>query len=373
MKRAAGGLALSLVAAILAFALAEGFVRWMRPGLAIGPTEYSNPFWRHDDRLGWANIPNQSGVFSRDEFTTRVTINSMGFRDVERDPDWKGPGPRPWRIAVLGDSFTWGHGVNDDEVFTRLLEQRLGNVQVWNLGVSGYSTDQELLLYQELGPRIRPDVVLLMVSRNDYASNTTSAQGGYDKPRFVERDGRFELTGVPVPVRGLGEEALAWARRRSAFVNGLWLLGADAGVSPDRPANRQVQARTARYLFDRLREEAVRTGAAFAPVIVPSIAHVYFPQVLEGEAWDDSVLKDWGKERGAPVLDLVPGFREAYRKTGRRYHYRHDKHWNAAGHRLAAELLAGLLADRGLLPARDQAPRPRSGGEATATGRTPAP
>ncbi|HXI02354.1 MAG TPA: hypothetical protein VNI57_04185, partial [Candidatus Saccharimonadales bacterium] len=198
-------------------------------------------------------------------------------------------------------------------------------------------------------------------------------EGGYDKPRFVERDGRFDLTGVPVPVRGPGERALAWARSRSAFVNGLWLLAARAGVSPDGPASRQVQARTARYLFDRLREEAARTGAAFAPVIVPSVAHVYFPQVLAGEAWGDSVVKDWGQDSGVPVLDLVPGFREAYRETGQRYHYRQDKHWNAAGHRLAADLLAGLLAGRGMLPSRDEAGGPQSGGDGKATARSPAP
>jgi hypothetical protein len=65
--------------------------------------------------------------------------------------------------------------VEDDQVFTRLLRERIRAADFWNLGVSGYSTDQELLLFRSLGPEIDPDLVLLMLVRNDFEGNVTRA------------------------------------------------------------------------------------------------------------------------------------------------------------------------------------------------------
>ena len=81
----------------------------------------------------------------------------MGFRDRERETargsDRNGS---RLRIVVLGDSFTWGHGVEDEGLFTRLLEDRLPGTEVWNLGGSAYSTEQELLLLRKESRRIDP-------------------------------------------------------------------------------------------------------------------------------------------------------------------------------------------------------------------------
>ena len=68
--------------------------------------------------LGWSNIPDARGVFSRAEFSYELNINSLGLRGAEITPD-KPAGIR--RVAVLGDSFVWGIGAADDELFTTLL------------------------------------------------------------------------------------------------------------------------------------------------------------------------------------------------------------------------------------------------------------
>ena len=61
-------------------------------------------------------------------------------------------------IVVLGDSLVWGFGVEEHELFTHVLEEKLRpGARVINLGVSGYSTDQELLLYRDRGRKYDPD------------------------------------------------------------------------------------------------------------------------------------------------------------------------------------------------------------------------
>ena len=78
--------------------------------------------------------PNQDAVLERSEFRTRVVTNELGFREPRL------PGPKPpgvQRIVALGDSFTQGYGVEEDEAYPRQLERRLEGVEVINLGVPG--------------------------------------------------------------------------------------------------------------------------------------------------------------------------------------------------------------------------------------------
>ena len=73
------------------------------------------------------------------------------------------------------------------------------NHRIVNAGVSGYGTDQELLLLRRLWDRIKPDVVVLMVCvDNDRKDNTANTrQDGPYKPYFDLAHGAFK--GIPVP------------------------------------------------------------------------------------------------------------------------------------------------------------------------------
>jgi hypothetical protein len=60
-------------------------------------------------------------------------------------------------------------------------------------------------------------------------------------------------------------------------------------------------------------------------------------------------LMAWCEAEGISCLQLSAAFRKAV-DIGVPLHYRHDGHWTAAGHRLAAESLVKFLRFRGLLP-----------------------
>jgi len=352
------GLAVALLpaaAGAVAFLAAEASVRILRPGLVMGPDPVGETFWRHDPELGWAHRPSRIGTFSRPEFSHGVSINSMGFRDREREPARQGfaaAGSKTFRIAVLGDSFTWGHGVEDEEVFTRLLEGLLPGVEVWNLGVSAYSTDQELLLLRRMAPVIRPDLVLVMISRNDFEGNLSRAAGAYAKPWFEEERPGLLPAGAPAPEPSVWKRAAFTIRRRSAFVNGVWWLlegrVLEGGLSAE---SRPKQIRITLGLLDLLQRETARAGVRLALAFVPSVAHVYYGDIPEVQSVRTEAVEGWAGERGVAFLDLIPAFREAFAASGSMLHYNKDKHWNAAGHRLAATTLASLLRESDLLSA----------------------
>ena len=100
---------------------------------------------------------------------TQVSLNSQGLRD-EEVPYQKPVDER--RILVLGDSVTFGWGVDQHETFSARMEPRLQKLtgerwQVVNSGVNGYNTAQEAMYLSIEGLRYEPDIVIVVFVNND--------------------------------------------------------------------------------------------------------------------------------------------------------------------------------------------------------------
>lgn len=158
--------AATLVAGVIAMLLVEVWVR-----LQWDDTKGTPGFYVSDPVLGIRLNPNYDGWFAG----VPVRINALGFRD-NRDYTVAKP-PNTTRILVLGDSVTFGHGTLYETSYPYLLEQRLKawrpatNWQVWNLGVPGYNTGQELSLLNQVGPSYQPDLVIVGFYPNDLSNN----------------------------------------------------------------------------------------------------------------------------------------------------------------------------------------------------------
>lgn len=141
----------------LAFGLAEIAVR------VISPQETGPVHFAFNSVLGEIPVPNQKGWLTDPgvyDFT--YSNNSLGFRGgLEYGPKK----PNEFRILLLGDSFTYGLGVNDNQTFGYHLEQYLRrhnlNAVVINAGNPGHGTDYTLKLFQTYGARLQPDVTVL--------------------------------------------------------------------------------------------------------------------------------------------------------------------------------------------------------------------
>lgn len=156
----------TLVAALVAALAIEIWVR-----IAWDESRGTPGFFLTDAARGQRLAPGYDGWFAG----VPVHINALGFRD-RRDYALDKP-PNTLRILVLGDSVTFGHGTLDDTTYPYLLEQRLRrwrpdvNWEVWNLGVPGYNTRQELDYLKEIGPRAQPDVVVVGFFPNDFSGS----------------------------------------------------------------------------------------------------------------------------------------------------------------------------------------------------------
>ena len=168
------GLPAALLSVVVAVALIEVWVRvrWDErrgtPGFYVSDAVLGQRLGAGYD--GWfAGVP--------------VTINDLGFRDPRNYSLAKPPGN--FRIMVLGDSVTFGHGAVYETTYPYLLEQRLKtwradvNWQVWNLGVPGYNTADELAYLKEVGDRYDPDMVVVGFFSNDLSSGLPTRSPGY--------------------------------------------------------------------------------------------------------------------------------------------------------------------------------------------------
>ena len=123
----------------------------LKPNIEVDAT---NPF---------NNIELQKGS------TFRLTSNDDGFRTGEFEP--KRPGVS--RIVTIGDSSTFGWGVDPEYTYQRLLEDRFNSnagereTEVFNLGISGHTSRHGLAIFEHYVRDLDPDVVIISYGAND--------------------------------------------------------------------------------------------------------------------------------------------------------------------------------------------------------------
>jgi len=138
------------------------------------------------------NIGNVRGMMMTSEYQHQFTTNSQGFRG---SAEYRIPKPSGvFRMIVLGDSVTLGHGVEDGETFAAVAElalSRSGPVEVINMGISGFGTAEELIQLQQVGARYQPDVVVLAYFPNDPYNNVVSRLFSVEDGRLVRKEESF--------------------------------------------------------------------------------------------------------------------------------------------------------------------------------------
>ena len=146
-----------------------------------------------------ARIPNEMGGYY-------VKINSLGFRSDLEFESKKGERPR---ILFFGDSFTAGFGVNNEQRFAELIGESL-DAEVYNYGVTGTGTDQQLLIFEQFAGDVEADLIVLGVLVENIDRITRSHHRTIDrytgkyvhapKPYFILEDGELTLHHSPVPI-----------------------------------------------------------------------------------------------------------------------------------------------------------------------------
>lgn len=320
-----------------------------------GPVTFEDHrrFFAYDPELGWRGRPSASGPFAGWEFVTQVHLNELGFRNAGL---WRDKRPAQYEVLLLGDSITWGYGVEEGQRYSDLLGKELAkfgiNALINNVAVNGYDTGQELLLYRRLKGQGCPDIVLLGLYSNDVRENGSSLQGPYSKPYFRLTDGRLQLVNVPVPA-GVG-----WNGRRSETedTRSVWMrehlrVYALAGwiretarlmFEEKPPVASEPDAHGVEITAALLREwagEVERDHRRGAVIVLPDAAGLARAEVSGTELAA-------AQSRVMPVLRLTDAFREAAHALHRPLFYHLDgAHWTEQAHEVAARHLARLLVE----------------------------
>jgi hypothetical protein len=127
--------------------------------------------------------PRAEQTFSSIEFTYTAHINSLGLRERELKPN-----PGVFRIAAIGDSYTYGWGVEAEQSWLRLLEKNLRdrgyNVETVNLGKPGAGPPHYGEIAEKALSVVQPNLVLLGMHQGDDMAGAGSE--GLEKLKRLE-------------------------------------------------------------------------------------------------------------------------------------------------------------------------------------------
>jgi hypothetical protein len=215
------------------------------------------------------------------EFDLSIRINNLGFRgpDVRIEKRRK-------RVMIIGDSFTFGWGVEEHETWVNLLQEEFPEVEILNLGKGGSHPGNHVQLMREVMPMLKPDIVIEAVLQgNDL--NQLMGEIAYERGErvspFAPMVASLKVTDIREPDESLNQRV---ARRllpniskkylRTANVRTRWLAEAEA---LQRSFNSDIQLR-----FNSLDEEiqnALKDGLLNPWLMFEAM---YFPRAIHHAA-----------------------------------------------------------------------------------------
>lgn len=272
------------------------------------------------------------------EFDTPITTTPEGLR---RQPGL-GEGSKAAPVVITGDSYAMGWGVNDNETYSAILEQRFRNPTV-NASVSSYGTARELTRLQRLGLLARAEILVIQYCPNDADENRAflrphDRRAGRPDPAEAWAMIQARPTDATADVAyGRVLAALTHVLKNSFEQRSFWRRGAEfvrGNVSP--PASDAIRrpglADDFLAVLDRFPELAAK------PIIVIELKPFH-----EASNFLSNLARRVGARRNIRVLPLA---------LERDDFYRFDAHLRARGHEKVAAQIDDAIRALGLRSTR---------------------
>jgi len=347
----------ALAGIVLAVALFEVIL------ILFWPQERQTPLFDSTPTFPLALRRNLDGIHVSSEFSVRYRTNSLRLRDPER------PVPKPdgvFRILVLGDSLTFGSGVDDRDTFVRQLERLLNRrgdrrrFEVINAACASWGTAHHLVFLEESGFKLEPDVVLMAFHDDDPNDNRISgffrleADGSLVRqaPRRQALEAAKRLAAFVPFYDYLAQHSNLFAVLRLRIVQWIKNLRAPKEGDADFLARRKrlpavwpeedwlLTERLCREVRDRCRKNGARLA----------LLHVPYPGKKPRPEFNRAVEQRFiriAESLGLPHLELIDRLAES--APGDPNYFPRNRHFTPRGHRLIAEALARFLERGGLL------------------------
>jgi lysophospholipase L1-like esterase len=302
-------------------------------------------------------------IYGHPEVTYSVQTNSDGLRDE--------PFVEDFAIAAVGDSFTFGFGVEENESWPSQLET-LGNTRVANLGWAGWNSLVYPITIRRYAIPLNTQIWLWAFFINDLPESAgaedfiTSGESDYlvwrEKNGLSPTELRFPLTlkTVQLVAAFFNPELFLLPNSGDRILehNELHMRVSHYPWQMTDPNNRNVQRGwvLTEAALREVNELAQSHNATLVVFFIPSREHVYWPYIDEilpdvsVEQLDDAEarLAAICQVNEIAYLNLLPGFRSIANEKKMLY-FPSDGHWNKAGHELAAKLVYNFLLDQKLM------------------------
>jgi hypothetical protein len=313
------------------------------------------------------------------EFDQVVRFNAFGMRDRERTLK-KAQGTK--RVLVLGDSFMEALQVSFEDSFPSLLESglrtRVGrDVEVVNVGVGGWGQDDQLAYLRKHGLAFEPDLILIaMTMHNDVFDNLKERFHTLVDGQLVERPAarisEWEYQSLRLKGFFASRSHLWQLLRKVKNLREIRILAAalDDHVAQlvgkdEKPQELERGWALTFELFKEIRDIGKGAGARTAIMLIPlrlqleNGTHHHPPATGSLPASDAAVdkpqqaMRTFGRDANVEIIDLLPVLRswtvEQRAAGGKASLHLWEGHWNATGHRLAADVAVKAIVGRQLL------------------------
>jgi|Deesub1362A_J573_1020465.scaffolds.fasta_scaffold04519_2 hypothetical protein len=329
-----------------------------------------------DPILGHKGKPNLDTSFSIGWcLESRIITNSQGWRSLKNFSQNK---PRNViRIAVLGDSYVQGLQVDNNEIFTYLLEEKLNNnlgknFEVYNFGISAYGTVREYLVLKEYVLDYKPDIVILLF----YIGNDIS-DSGEEYEKYIMKINKKRILKSKLSIlktyQFIANDVIPKHPKLAKFLYNLGIMDTKINDPKNLPQGYYI------YLDDYTPEVANnwkisleylskmnsildKNNITFIVVFFDAQDIIYnelYTELLEkypnakNSKFDKEkpsrILKIFLLENNISYLYLTEKFVERINKTGEKTYFPCDLHWNEIGHKWAAEEIYNYLIESGFI------------------------
>lgn len=307
---------------------------------------HSGWFMRLVDVPGYGQVttgvPGFDGHFAQNngDFRVHIKINEFGLRNRE---SVKNSDNRLW---VVGDSMTFGWGVEEDEMYSSIIEKTL-NDKTYNIASPGTNICGYQTLLARMPTEVEPRAVVMgLVLENDITDEMCEenvkkksvVENNFNSTKFLKEIKKYltkytafyNFLAVSLKRVNVIEEMLV---RIGLVQNASHYKNPIVGNSLEGAVAQSINE------IDRFRK-MLKDGTPFLVVIVPGRFELFANDPTYARL--RKTIKGSLANYGIPFVDPYDAFSQAgYGPT----HFAHDGHWTALGHRLAGEAAAARLSE----------------------------
>lgn len=273
-----------------------------------------------------------------------VKPNSHGFRDYEY-PIKKKEGI--YRILGLGDSYTFGHGINKvEDTYLKRLEKMLNNtlpnklIEVINIANCGYNVKQELDVLRKKGLSFNPDIIIIGFTLNDIEGLVPMPENIYKEhhPLIPQREIWQFLYHNSYFFYFLDNKYDKFIKKY--FAKGNYQDGLLSLYSKDSPSFKKFEEYYLK-IFNICKEKKIKCILVIFPAITV-VNNKKYPFLLI-----NNKVKSLCKNKDIIVIDMLPIFKK-YKYQNLICH-KDDAHPNEFAHSLTSKAIFEVILSNNLL------------------------